>query len=240
MSVLKKGQKRKITRLEVQKRNPRRVSVYLDGSFALGLEIRVAQEKGLHKGLELSQSQLEKLLLAEERSRAKNYALDFIGYRARSVWEVRQRLARRDHSQEIIDDVIADLQQAGFLDDTQFSARWAQGRMATKPLGEHLLRKELRLKGVSQEIVEKTVAGTFAGISQPELATRLLETRRKRYQGLPRAKARRRMADFLIRRGFSREAVWQAVGQIMDQGDWSDDQTPDRDLSENTSQREGR
>jgi regulatory protein len=218
MSSGKKREKLKITKLEPQKRNPRRVSIYLGGRFALGIDAQVAQELSLRQGMELSQGQLQKIALAEEKSRAKNFALDFIGYRARSIWEVTQRLKKRGHSQRIIEQVLRELHQSGLLDDIQFAARWAKGRLATKPLGERLLRHELKLKGISDEIVEKTVAEIFDQVSQRELAADLLRARHQRYSALDKLKAKRRMADFLLRRGFPRDIVWEVVDQVMSEG----------------------
>jgi regulatory protein len=174
---------------------------------------------GLRQGMELSRGQLQKITRAEEKSRAKNFALDFIGYRARSIWEVTQRLKKRGHSQRIIEQVLEDLRQSGLVDDIQFAARWAKGRLATKPQGERLLRHELKQKGVSDEIVEKTVAETFGQVSQRTLAAQLLRARRQRYSALDQVKAKRRMADFLLRRGFSRDIAWEVVDQVMTEGD---------------------
>jgi len=214
------AKKRKITKIAAQKGNSRRMSIYLDDRFALGVDAQVAEELGLRQGLELSQAELQKVILAEETSKAKSFALDFIGYRARSVWEVDQRLTKRGHSRKVIDEVIGELRRSGLLDDAHFAAQWAKGRMATKPLGERLLRHELKTKGISDEIVEKTIAATFDGISQRNLAAELLRLRRTRYLSLDWAKARRRMSDFLLRRGFSRDVVWEAVAQVMSEGNW--------------------
>lgn len=220
MSLANKGQKHRITKIETQKRNPRRLSIYLDGRFALGVDAQVAHQMGLRQGLELGQRELQKLIRAEEKQKAKNFALDFIGYRARSIWEVRERLKKRGHHQRIVDQVIRELRRSGLLDDVQFATGWAKDRMATKPLGERLLRHELKLKGIPEEIVEKTVAETFDQVSQRELAVELLRARRKRYLSLDRPKARRRMADFLLRRGFPPEVVWETVAQVMGEGIW--------------------
>ncbi|KPL18188.1 MAG: hypothetical protein AMJ92_09165 [candidate division Zixibacteria bacterium SM23_81] len=215
---MSKREKLRITKIESQKRNPRRVSLYLDGRFAMGIDLQVAQDMGLRQGLELSQSQLQKVTSAAEKSKAKSFALDFIGYRARSVWEVAERLKKRGHSQNVIDQVIRELRQSDLLDDVQFAAQWAQSRVATKPLGERLLRRELKLKGISNEIVEKTVAETFGQVSQKELAANLLKIRRKRYLALDEKKAKQRMAAFLLRRGFPREVVWEVVEQALHKG----------------------
>jgi regulatory protein len=209
----------KITKIEAQKRNPRRLSIYLDGRFALGLDAQVVQDMGLHQGLEISRTQLGKVFSAEEKNKAKNFALDFIGYRARSVREVAQRLEKRGHSGKIIDQVIRELRRNDLLDDVLFAAQWAQHRMATKPMGEYLLRQELKLKGISDEIVEKTLLTTFGQTSQRELATELLRARWVRYRSLDVGKARRRMADFLLRRGFPREIVWEVVAQTLEAHD---------------------
>ena len=210
-----------ITKLEAQKRNPKRVSVFLDGSFALGMDAQLAMELGLRKGRTLDRGELERITRAEEKSRAKHYSLDFLGYRARSMWEVRDRLTRRGHAGELIDEVIDELCREGLLDDEDFALRWARDRMKTKPLGERLLRRELQLKRVDDEIIDRVAAATFGDLSPEQLAAELLRSREQRYRGLGEQKAKRRMSDFLLRRGFDRSAAWEAVDQVL--REWSKD-----------------
>jgi regulatory protein len=210
-----------ITKLETQKRNPRRVSVFLNGSFALGMDAQLAAELGLKKGQTLDRQELERITRAAETDRAKNYALDFLGYRARSIWEVRERLTRRGYGEEAIERVVDELCQEGLLDDEDFAIRWARDRIDHKPLGERLLRQELSQKRVPDEIIERVVEAAFRDISQEQLATQLLQARQNRYRGLGEKTARRRMADFLLRRGFDRQTVWEAVGQVLEE--WSKD-----------------
>ncbi len=204
-----------ITKLEAQKRNPRRVSVFLDGAFALGMDAQLAMELGLRKGRTLDRGELERITQAEEKSRARHYSLDFLGYRARSIKEVRDRLTRRGHAGEIVEEVIAELCREGLLDDEDFALRWARDRMRNKPVGERLLRRELYLKGVSEEIIDRVAAATYQDLSAERLAGELLRSREGRYRHLDAKTARRRMADFLLRRGFDRAAAWEAVDQVL-------------------------
>lgn len=208
-----------ITKMEAQKRHPQRVSIYVDGTFALGMDLALAQQMGLRSGQRISRQELERCARAEEKSQAKNFALDFLGYRARSVWEVRERLIRRGHSGEIVEEVIEELRRGGLLDDEDFAIRWAQTRMATKPLGERLLRQELRRKGIPAEVVEQTIAQTYAEGGQLQLAVDLVRARAKRYRGLEPTKAKRRMVHFLLGRGFDQALVWEAVRLAMGRGD---------------------
>jgi regulatory protein len=208
-----------ITKLEAQKRNPRRVSIFLDGAFAFGMDAQLAMELGLRTGRILDRRELERINRAEEKSRARHYSLDFLGYRARSIWEVRDRLSRRGHPEAIIAEVIGELQGEGLLDDEDFARAWARDRMKTKPMGERLLRRELRLKRVDGEIIDRVISETYRDLSPGQLAGDLLRARQGRYRRLDARTAKRRMADFLLRRGFDRSAVWEAVDQVL--GEWS-------------------
>jgi regulatory protein len=214
-----RSQRVTITKLEVQKRNPRRVSIFLDGSFALGMDHQLAVELGLRKGRTLDRGELERITRAEEKSRAKHFALDFLGYRARSIWEVRDRLARRGHAGKIIEEVIDELCREGLLDDEDFALRWTRDRMKNKPLGERLLRRELRLKGVPKEIIDQVAAVTYGDLDTEQLAAELLRSREGRYRHLDVQTAQRRMVNFLLRRGFDRRVVWEAVNQVLQE--WS-------------------
>ena len=216
-----------ITGLEIQKRNTRRVSVFLDGDFAFGMDARLAMELGLRKGRILDRGELEHIAGAEEKSRARHYSLDFLSYRARSIWEVRDRLARRGHGEEIIAEVIDELRREGLLDDEDFARRWAGDRMKNKPIGERLLRRELRLKRIDDEIIDRVAAAAYRDVSPGQLAGDLLRAREERYRRLDMRTARRRMTDFLLRRGFDRSAVREAVDQVLGERSQDEDRADD-------------
>jgi regulatory protein len=74
------------------------------------------------------------------------------------------------------------------------------------------LKQELYKKGIKQEIIEKTLKEHFADEAEElGLAKRLLDKRMKRYENLEPSVAKRRMSDFLLRRGFSYDIVKQAL-----------------------------
>ena len=106
-----------ITSIRVQKKNPRRANLYLDGHFALGLSIEVVADFGLRQGQALSEQELEALREAEGRHRAYEDALRLLSHRARSRAELRQRLARKGYEQGQVERVLTRLQEQRFLDD---------------------------------------------------------------------------------------------------------------------------
>ncbi len=88
-----------ISDLSVQKRNPQRVNVYLDGEYAFGIARIVAA--WLQVGQAISDEKIAQLRDQDERETAYQVALDFINYRPRTEAEIRKNLNRRGVKEEI-------------------------------------------------------------------------------------------------------------------------------------------
>ena len=95
---------KKITALEVQKKNPNRVNIHLDGEFAFGLARIVAA--WLRVGQELSEEKIEQLQAEDARERAFQQAMLFLSYRARSESEIRQNLRKHEIPEAVIDQTL--------------------------------------------------------------------------------------------------------------------------------------
>lgn len=206
---------RRITRLEPQKRRSHRVSVFLDDAFAFGLAKEVVLEHGLYEGDELSDTRIEKVLQAEERSQAKVKALALLGYRARSIEELKGKLREKGFSEKTIASTVEDLERVGLLDDAKFASSFVHTRMTDRPMSKRMLTFELKKKGVADGVVEEAVTEAFGEESEIDVARRLVVKRLGRYSGEP-TKARKRLADFLGRRGFG----WDVISTVLQEVEW--------------------
>ena len=155
--------------------------------------------------------------MKDEKSigRAREDALRLLSHRLRSRNEVEDRLARRGWPSDVIERVLSGLERAGLIDDERFVRLWVDERMRLRPRGIALLRQELRRKGISEEVIEKTLREQEHGSDELARARELLQRRQHQYKGLDPQAARRRMAGFLARRGFDGETVYTAVRQIL-------------------------
>jgi regulatory protein len=202
----------RITKIESQKKNPKRRSIFLDGEFAFGLDEEVLYKYGLKIGEELDQKKIDQILESEVKKESKDAALKFLSYRMRSEKEVRDKLRKKEFAQDIIDEVIGDLKRVNLLDDYEFTSAWIRDRISNKPRGKTLLKQELWKKGIKDETIEKVLKEYFEDEEEElNLAKNLLEKRKKRYENLDKNIAKRRMMSFLLRRGFSYEIVKQAL-----------------------------
>jgi regulatory protein len=202
----------RITKIESQKKNPKRRSIFLDGEFAFGLDEEVLYKYGLKEGEELDQKKIGQILESEVKKESKDAALKFLSYRMRSEKEVRDKLKKKEFANDLIDEVIKDLKRINLIDDSNFASAFVRDKISNKPQGKILLKQELWKKGIKDETIEKVLKEYFEDEEEElNLAKNLLEKRKKRYENLDKNIAKRRMMSFLLRRGFSYEIVKQAL-----------------------------
>jgi len=189
------------------------MNIYLDGTFAFGLDQEVVIRHHLHEGDELSETLIDNILLVEERTRAKEKALSFLNYRARSKAELKKKLQEKNFSERTIQRVIDDLIRVGLLDDKQFAALYIHSRMVQKPMSKRLLRQDLLFKGIDEDMATEAIEAGYGPRSETEVAGDLVRRRMQSSSAPERdeKKRRRRLSDFLKRRGFS----WDVISEVL-------------------------
>jgi len=199
---------KKITALVVQKRNPNRVNIHLDGEFAFGLARIVAA--WLRVGQELSEEKIEQLQAEDARERAFQQAMLFLSYRARSESEIRQNLRKHEIPDPVIEQTLERLRQDGLANDKQFAQAWVENRSTFRPRSRRMMAMELRQKGLNDEAVSSAVAN----VDDETLAYEAAQKRVARYKGLEWNEFRKKLSDFLARRGFSYSVIAPVVTRI--------------------------
>jgi regulatory protein len=175
-----------------------RARIFVDGEFWAEIDADVAVERGLREGVALGLEELEAARVAGERALAMNRALHFLGYRARSRSEVRERLRRYGYGEETVRAVIGRLEELGYLDDEEFARTVV--REKARRYGPRRVSADLRRSGVDAELAQGIVEEEFAERSEVE-AARSAAARRYNRRGSD-AEARR-VYGFLMRRGYS-------------------------------------
>ena len=195
-----------ITGLVVQKRNPKRVNVYLDGAYAFPLDMAIVLKWGLKNGQQLSDLEISALTAADDVEKAYLRAVNLLSYRPRSVAEVRRNLQAKKTDPETIEAVVARLTQNGLLDDAAFARFWVENRSAFSPRSGRLMSYELRQKGVATGDIETALP------SEDREGAREAAMRRARsLAALDYESFRKKLLPYLQRRGFGYETAAEAV-----------------------------
>src|SRR4051794_38435275 len=111
-----------------------------------------------------------------ERERAIDLAYRAVGARDRTVAELRTCLERKRVEPEAIDEAVAELVEAGFLDDARYARRFAEDKRALDRWGSERIARDLRRRGVGPDLVEAAVASQDRG-AELETALLLLDAR---------------------------------------------------------------
>lgn len=213
---------KKIETIKIEEGRKKRVAVYFAGQRRpLRVEVDTALKGGLTVGRELTDAELFDLAKLDMFYRTQNAALNFLSYRPRSESEVKSRLTRRSFTTEQIDAVLVKLREQGLIDDTGFAGFWAENRREFSPRSRFLTRMELRRKGVANEVID----GVVAGLDDSENAYRAGLAYSRRLSIADKNIFRKRLGDFLRRRGFdfsvvneTVERVWREVGGASREG----------------------
>jgi regulatory protein len=201
-----------ITRLAFQKHAADRVNVYLDGQYAFALPALDAAR--LRVGEYLDDDAIAQLRAQDERQKAYDRALRYLSLRPRSQAEVRRNLLAAGLEAELVEATLARLVSQGYLDDAEFARFWVENRQQFRPKGSQALRGELRQRGVAAETVEAALADLDPEASAYEAG----QPRAVRLAALAQtdpAAFRRKLGDFLLRRGFGYEVVKPTVARLL-------------------------
>jgi regulatory protein len=199
---------KKISALEVQRKNPNRVNVHLDGEFAFGLARIVAA--WLRVGQELSETKIEQLIAEDARERAFQQAMLFLSYRARSELEIRKNLRKHEIPESVIEQTLERLRQAGLANDDQFAQAWVENRNTFRPRSRRMMAMELKQKGLADEAIQSAIQNVDDEASAYEAA----QKRAARFKGLEWNDFRRKLSEFLARRGYSYSVIAPVVTRI--------------------------
>jgi regulatory protein len=201
-----------VTKIESQKRNPKRRSIFIDGKFAFGLDEEVLYKLGVKKGDSLTEQQIQRITKEERKKEAKDVALKILSFRRRTEKQVKDKLQKKGFDEKTIKATIDKLKEFDLINDIEFATAWVKDRLAFKPRGKKLLKQELWKKGIKKEIIEQVTEELCQ--NEDKSALELLEKIKKRYKDLEEKAAKRRMFNFLLRRGFSYEVARQVLTQL--------------------------
>ncbi len=199
-----------ITKLTKGKSREKRVNVFLDGKFTFSLTAEVAKKEGLQAEQELSPGQVKALGEADRYQRCLNAAIRYLGYRPRSESEVRQRLQQKGFDTGCTEKTIIELKELGLVDDTAFARLWKENREAFSPRSRWLTRLELRRKGLNDDVIEEVICE----VDDSDSAYRAALSKARHLSSSDYQLFRRRLGEYLKRRGFSYEVINETVQKV--------------------------
>ncbi|MGL4343750.1 MAG: RecX family transcriptional regulator [Cellulosilyticaceae bacterium] len=198
-----------ITKLEVQKKDQKRVSVFVDGEFAFGMQLDDVIKFGISKNKVYSDEEYEALLEKLLLEKAKFRALDYISYKMRTAQQVRDKLKTLEYEEWIIEEVIAFLEKYGYVNDEDFARRYIQYQLQYNKKSLRKVKSELYEKGITRVTVESPEQIQLWEI---ENITSLLE--KYHYDEDLDTKMKNKITSRILNRGFEYYLIRQCIGNL--------------------------
>lgn len=211
----------KITGITVQKKDPNRVNVMVDGKFRFSLDILQVGDLRIKIGNEYDANEIEKLETESQFGKLYIRALEYCMLRPHSAREVRDYLRRKTRTTrvrirhtgeimerpgvdiEVAERVFARLRERGHIDDDKFAMFWIENRNLRKGASLRKLRSELIGKGVDNSIIDRCLAESER--SDPEELQKIIVKKRSKYTD------DQKLISYLARQGFGYDDIKSAL-----------------------------
>jgi regulatory protein len=143
----------------------------------------------------------------ETESALYDAAIKTLMRRAHSVHEMKKALARRCEDKSLIDNVMARLKSAGFVDDVRYAKQFARQRTVTRKQGKFRIARDLRGRGIPDRHIEAALEETAKETDEGATVRQRIERKLRSYRGELDEKKLASMYRSLLRAGFSADVV---------------------------------
>jgi len=138
----------------------------------------------------------------------------YCAYQERCHKEVREKLFEMRMGPESRDQIIADLIQSNFLNESRFATAFARGKFRTKKWGKRRIVNELKFREIShynvklalKEIPDSEYFETFDALAKKRFGQLASE------KNLLRKK--RKFRDYLVYRGWENELIYSKMNDL--------------------------
>ncbi|MGE4283826.1 MAG: RecX family transcriptional regulator [Clostridia bacterium] len=201
-----------ITHTEVQKKNQCRVSVFIDGRYAFGIDEEDWFKLNLYVGQEITEQEIDRINEQCNYSKAKKLAVKYILYKKRTSFEVHQKLEQSGFDAYIAERVIEEMERLAYIDDRDYVCKYIKYAVTFKKYGQYRIRLELQQKGIDEKIIS-------AQLDEFELDERsVLEPLvRKKIASYTcnDEKSLNNIKNYFIRKGYPFEMINQVINDII-------------------------
>lgn len=201
----------KITKIEQQKKNKSRLSVFVDGEFSFGADNFTILSYHLSEGNEITEDALSHIKNTAVFEDAKNYAANLVSARSYTVKAMREKLIAHIGDEEIVARTIDFLKEYKLLDDTDYARRYAHDLIYLKKFGIRQVKWKLKEKGIPDTIIEQAIEELEADDTVSENLETLIK---KRLGGNYDIKNIMKVKRYLASRGYGFDEINQAFSKF--------------------------
>jgi len=148
-------------------------------------------------------------------NQAMKLAMKLLSIRKRSVFEITERLRQKKFAEDTINLVVKNLSGYKYLNDEKFAEAYINDRINFNPRGSFLIKKELREKGIAEDIINEKIKELLPQEKELEIAKKAagkkLEVLNK---DLEKSKICQKIGSYLQSKGYSSYVIREVLEDV--------------------------
>lgn len=141
----------------------------------------------------------------EEEDKLKSKILRYIYYKKRSESEIKRKFSK-DYDRELLDNVINELKEKGYINDNSYIKRTIDEFIAIKNLSLKEVRYKLMSKGISPKDIDKYFDENYDELLEYEINSAKTITSKK-----IKKMDEQSVKNYLYRKGYKTESIEEAI-----------------------------
>lgn len=189
--------------------------IYLNESYFLTLNAYTIFTYHLVVGMDIEESELEKIQFDGEKTLAFEKAVNLLSKGSKTVKELRDYLKKKGYLEQVCEYVIQKLQEYKYINDEEYAKMFVQDKKNYK--GKFILKQLLLQKGIDSHVIDKTLNG----LNQTEEIDLICEKYMKNKDKTKENK--QKLYRYLLSRGFTYEETINATNKCFKESnyDWN-------------------
>ena len=182
--------------------------VFLDDEEIGLFHIEALVKNGAFVGKEFEPENLKQIMFESNKLVAMEQSIKYLAKALKTEKELRDNLRSKGYEDKIIDDVVLKLKEYDYIDDLKYALAFVNSATSKGP---YRLKFELKLKGISDEIIEEALADL------PDDSDNLQRLANRYLKGKElNQKTFSKLYQYLMGRGFESDKVASIINKLKD------------------------
>ena len=140
----------------------------------------------------------------EEFDEAKTKVLKYVCYKKRTEYEIRNKFAKTIE-ENLLDDVIEELKEIGYIDDSKYVLRAINEFMALNNLSIKEIKYKLMSKGVKNDVIEDYISENYDTLIEYEIkSAKKIAVKKSNLE-------KQDLKMYLMKKGYREESIREAI-----------------------------
>lgn len=205
-----------IHRIEVQKKNSFRYSLYSEHGFISGVSDATLTKQNLRKGTIIDEQLYAVIQKEEESWSIREYLIRLLGRRDHASHELRLKGIKKGYDSEILDQIIAELEEKNYINNYAFTKKYVHDKFRFNNWGPNKIKAELSKKKIRKSTIAQVLEEELDQQSKIETIHELIEKKKPSLLRTDPDKRRKKIFDYLFRKGYKSQIILNQIDQLIE------------------------